>query len=229
MNVFALRSLLPVALVLSLAGCTTLPGVRQPAPPSPKEATQLAVLASPAEVHEKARACQELAAVAGPASVAPLAALLNDEKLSSYARSGLESIRDASAGEALRQALPRLEGRQLAGAVNSLGVRREQAAVSDLRMLAFDPKRGAATEAVAALGLIGTPDAAKVLQDVLARGPAELRVPATHAALVAAELLAKEGNASAAKTLLDAAAKAVPAGDLATVVRNRKAALTARR
>ncbi|MDO8541417.1 MAG: HEAT repeat domain-containing protein [Opitutaceae bacterium] len=217
----AFRSLLPALLVISLAGCVTSP--------NPKEAPQLAVLSSSTDLHEKARACQELGVFGGRAAVPALAALLNEEHLSDYARSGLEAIRDPAAGAALRQALPRLEGRHLAGAVNSLGVRREKAAVSDLRMLALDNKRGVAAEAVASLGMIGTADAARVLQQVLASGPAELRLPAAHASIIAAEHLAKVGNPAAARTLLDAVVRAVPSGPVATVAQNQTAALRARR
>lgn len=217
----AIRLLLPALLAISITG--RLIAAEKP------EAAALAVLASSADLHEKARACQELGFYGGPAAVSALAALLDKEHLSDYARSGLEGIRDPAAGAALRQALPKLEGRHLAGAVNSLGVRREKAAVSDLRMLALDGKRGAAAEAVASLGMIGTTEAAKVLQQVLASGPAELKTPAAHAALVAAEWLAKEGNAAAARTLLEAVAKAVPTGPVASAAKSQTAALAKKR
>jgi HEAT repeat protein len=192
------------------------------------EAAALAVLASDAGLHEKARACQELAVYGGPAAVPALAALLNQEHLADYARSGLEGIRDPAAGAALRKALPGLEGRLLAGVVNSLGVRREIAAVPDLQRLALDPKRGVAAEALASLGMIGNVEAAKTLQKVLADGPADLRMPAAHASLVAAERLAKEGNTAAARSLLDRVARAVPSGHVATVAKNQAASLRAR-
>ena len=118
-----IRSLLPALLALSLTGSV-------PAAELPSEQSMLDVLASGADIHEKARACQELAVVGGPKSVPALAALLDQEHLAAYARSGLESIKDHSAGEALRKALPTLKGRLLAGAVNSLGVRRDTAAAS---------------------------------------------------------------------------------------------------
>ena len=60
------RSLLAAVTLGSLAGCATAPRVVAPSPP---EAKALAVLASSTDLHEKARACQELAVVAGPASV----------------------------------------------------------------------------------------------------------------------------------------------------------------
>jgi HEAT repeat protein len=215
-----IRSLLPTLLVVALAvpvqGAAT------------SESAALVVLASDAGLQEKARACQELGDFGGPKSVAPLAALLNTEHLADYARSGLEGIKDPSAGRALRKALPTLEGRFLAGAVNSLGVRREIAAVPELQKLALDPKRGVAEEAVASLGLIANRDAAKTLQQVLASGPAELRVPAAHAALVAATQLAKDGQVAGARELLDSIVKALPPGQLATVAQNQIAALKAK-
>jgi HEAT repeat protein len=219
MKVF--RSLLPALLVVSSIGPLT-------AAENP-EAAALAVLASSTDLHEKARACQELGVFGGPKSVSALAALLNEEHLSDYARSGLEGIREPAAGEALRKALRTLEGRHLAGVVNSLGVRREKAAVPDLKALALDNKRGAAAEAVASLGMIGTADAAKVLQQVLTSGPADLKTAAAHAALIAAEHLAKEKNPSAARGLLDAVARAKPSEHLATVAQNQATALRVRR
>ena len=215
MNAF--RSLVPVLLVVLLAGCATAP--------RPQETAALAVLASGADVHEKARACQELGHYGGPASVPALAALLNHETLADYARSGLEGIHASSAGAALRNALGSLNGRPLAGVVNSLGVRREVAAVPELQKLALDSKRGVATEALAALGMIGNAEAAKTLQQVVTGGPADLRVPAAHAALVAAAQLANDGNAGAARGLLDQVVRAKPSGVLVAAAQSQAAAL----
>lgn len=219
MNV--IRSLLPVVVVSVLAGCATAPT----SPPSPVETAALAVLASDAGLREKARACQELGDFGGPASVPALAALLGKEHLADYARSGLEGIKDPSAGEALRAALPTLEGRYLAGAVNSLGVRRDTAAVPALQKLALDPKRGAAEAAIASLGMIATPAAAKTLQTILVSGPAALRVPAAHAALVAAEQLVRDGNTTAARAVLNAVVQALPPGHVATAANDKSVAL----
>ncbi|MBL9209797.1 MAG: hypothetical protein JNL92_04975 [Opitutaceae bacterium] len=218
-----LRSLIAAALLLALAGCTTAP--TQSSAPHPKAAAQLAVLASDAALQEKARACQELGNYGGRESVPALAALLSHEYLADYARSGLEGIQDPSAGQALRDALNQLNGRNLAGAVNSLGVRREVAAVPDLQKLALDAKRGVAPEALASLGLIGTPAAAKTLQQVLAEGPATLRVPAAHAALVSAVQLAKDGHVAAARSLLESVVRGAPPGHVAAAAQAQMAAL----
>lgn len=222
----SLRSLISAALVLALAGCTTLP--QQSTAPQPKAAAHLAVLASDAGLQEKARACQELGNYGGPESVPALAALLNHEQLADYARSGLEGIQDPSAGKALREALGQLNGRNLAGVVNSLGVRREAAAVPDLQKLALDSKRGVAPEALAALGMIATPEAAKTFQAVVADGPADLRVSAAHAALTAAEQLAKDGNVAVARGLLESIVRSAPPGHVATVAQNQVVALRAK-
>lgn len=209
------------ALVGLLAGCLSAPTAR--------EAKPLAVIRSDASLHDKAHACQELAVVGGRASVPALAALLQDERLADYARSGLEAIPHRSAGQALRRALPTLEGRRLAGVVNSLGVRRDSDAVVELRQLALEPTRGVAGEALAALGLIGTPKAADALRHVLAQGRVELRPAAADAALEAAARLAREGNPHAARDLLETVSRVLPPGHLATAAQTQAAALPAPR
>jgi HEAT repeat protein len=216
----AIRSLIPALLVLALAGCATTPQ-------NPTATAALTVLASGAGVHEKARACQELGVFGGPEAVSALAALLDQEPLADYARSGLEGIQDPAAGVALRRALAGLSGRQLAGVVNSLGVRREIAAVPDLQRLALDAKSGVASEALASLGMIGTGEAAKTLQKVLTDGPADQRIPAAHASLTAAAQLAKDGNLVAARVLLECVVRTLPPGFLATVAQRQSAALSA--
>lgn len=215
-----IRSLLPALLIVSLTGSAAAAVSSEP--------EALAVLASSAGLQEKARACQQLGDVGGPKSVPVLAALLNQQYLADYARNGLEGIKDPSAGVALRKALPTLEGRFLSGVVNSLGVRRDTAAVSELQKLALDPKRGVAEEALASLGLIANRDATKTLQKVLTSGSAELRVPAAHALLLAAEQLKKDGKAADAREVLDAVVKAQPPGQLATVAQEQIAVLKAK-
>ena len=62
------------------------------------------VLQSNAALYDKARACQQLGEFGTREAVPALAALLGDEHLCAYARSGLEEIPDPSAAEALRNA-----------------------------------------------------------------------------------------------------------------------------
>lgn len=165
------------------------------------EGAALAVLASDADVEKKVLACQQLAIKGGPKSVPAFAALLGDEKLADYARTGLETIQDPAAGEALRKALTQLKGRLLIGAVTSLGARRDVGAVPDLQRLIADPKSGAAEPAMAALGEIASEDALGTISKSLSEGPAELRLPAAHAALVAMAKLAKDGKRDAVEKI----------------------------
>ncbi len=194
------RSLLSGLLGLSITGA----GIAAEA----DEQAALKVLASEAGLHEKARACQKLMVTGGPDAVPAMAALLSHEHLSDYARWALEAIEDPAAGEALRSALPKLKGRQLIGVVNSLGVRRDAKAATQLIALVRAPDRGAAEPALAALGLIASPEALKTIHAVLANGPDPLRVPAAHAALAAADHLAGQGDRAAAKKLRAAVAGA---------------------
>ncbi|MCH7226322.1 hypothetical protein [Haloferula sp. A504] len=182
------------------------------------EESQLAILKSDAPPHEKAVACHKLVYVAGPKSVAPLAAMLNDEILSDYARSGLEAIEDASASQALIDALPKLKGRLLAGAVNSLGVRREGKAVGVL--LTFSEKFTSGDDlavgdaAVSSLGMIASEPAVVVLKSLISRSFDSHRTAVGHASLMAVERLRSDGKAADAEELLDFLADAFPDGPI---------------
>lgn len=193
--------------------------------PDPKAA--LAVLAADAGVHDKAVACQQLAITGGPEAVPALAGLLGHEQLSDYARSALERIEDPAAGAALRDALPQLKGRLLAGAIASLGVRRDTAAVPALLDAVRDPGRGVAGPALAALGEVGSEEAAVALRAAITDGPAEWRVPAAHAALTAAEQLARDGNREAALALSDGVSAAALPEHLRAAARNQATGLRA--
>lgn len=208
------RFLVP-ALLLSLAGCVTAP--------NPRESAALAVLKSDAGLREKAVACQQLADFAGPAAVPALASFLAHEELGDYARSGLESMSDPAAGSALLGALETLQGRQLDGVINSLGVRREKAAVPALRRIVTKPGHRAAKGALGALGLIADPAAAEVLGEMLRNGDRELRETAAHAALVAAERLTAAGQGAEAVKLLETALQAFPAGPAAEAAKRQLA------
>ena len=207
--------LLRPCFLLALAGCVTAP--------DPRESTALAVLKSEAGLREKALACQQLADFAGPAAVPALASLLAHEQLGDYARSGLESMSDPAAGAALLGALETLQGRPLAGVINSLGVRREKAAVPALRRIAAKPGHSAAAEAVGALGLIADPAAAQILGEILRTSDQALRETAAHASLMAAERLTAEGQGAEAAKLLAASLQAVPTGPSAEAARRQLA------
>lgn len=168
----------------------------------------IAVLQSNAGFYEKARACQQLGEIGTKEAVPALAALLPDEHLSAYARSGLEGTPDPSAAEALRAAVPALKGSRLAGVINSLGVLRDAKSVGTLSNLANDPSSGVAKEALLALGRISNAESIGVIREVLAKGPEASRPDAAAACLLAAERQLKDGNARTAAAIYDEARKA---------------------
>ena len=146
----------------------------------------IAILQSEAPLQQKARACQLLARVGGRESVPALAALLGDEQLGDYARFALQPIEDPAVDQVLREALGKLNGRQLAGVVNTIGVRRDAKAVPALQELVHDAGKGVVPEALMSLGMIAKPEAVELLREILASGPKPLRAAAADAALTCA-------------------------------------------
>jgi HEAT repeat protein len=194
------------AFALVLTGCLGLAlATPSRAASGPAEVNRLiAVLQqTDASLHDKARACQQLGEIGTREAVSALAALLNDEALAAYARSGLEGIPDPEAAAVLRSALTTLTGNRLIGVVNSLGVIRDANAVRALSKLAGDPASGAAKEALLALGRISNSEAIRIVQLALSAGPEALRPDAAAACLIAAEFQLAGGNSRTAVTLYD--------------------------
>ena len=103
----------------------------------------------------------------GSADAVPaLAELLTNSELSQMGRYALERIPDAAASAALREALPKAEGVLKVGVINSLGVRRDADSTPLLVALLDNSDQQIAAAAIAALGAIGSADAAKALSDV---------------------------------------------------------------
>ncbi|HUU10861.1 MAG TPA: HEAT repeat domain-containing protein, partial [Phycisphaerae bacterium] len=153
---------------MCLVGVAASLALGAPSSATEQEAKLIAVLKSDAPQKEKADACRELGHVGTKKAVAPLAALLGDEKLAHMARYGLEPNPDPSAGVALRDALGKLKGRLLVGVIGSLGVRHDTKAVGPLTPLLQNADDDVAQAAARALGTIGTPPAVKALLDALA-------------------------------------------------------------
>ncbi len=174
-----------VAFLLVLAPAAS--SAQTPAAKAEEAAKLAAVLKSDAGLYEKAKACQKLAVIGGKEAVAALAALLSDEKLAHYARFGLEPNPDPGAGEALREAMGKLQGKLLVGVINSIGVRRDAGALPDLKKLLESQDRDVAAAAAAAVGRIATPEAARALREALASAPEPLRVGLAEAMLACAD------------------------------------------
>jgi HEAT repeat protein len=190
-------------LTMTVAGLL-LAGANAADSPADRTVKLIAVLQSNAPLFDKARACQQLGEFGDREAVPVLAALLGDEHLSAYARSGLEGIPDPSASEAMRVAAGTLKGLSLSGVINSLGVLRDAKAVPLLSKLAGDPASGAATEAMLALGRISTDESIALLRQALVRGPETNRVDAAAACFLAAEKQLADGHSDTAVSLYDA-------------------------
>ena len=167
------------------------------------QAALLAILkepgTAPADVFKKGIACKRLAVIGTKDAVPALAALLNDERVSDYARDALESIPDPAADETLRAALPKLKGLVLVGAINSLARRRDARAVDPLARLIHDADPAVARAAATGLGAIGIPTAAKALQDALGKTRGAIRAQVANGLLLCADrMMATDRKAAVA-------------------------------
>jgi len=163
-----------------------------------------AVLSSNAPQKEKADACRELARIGTAEAVAPLAALLPDEKLSHMARYALETIPSPEVDKAFRSALTSLHGRQLVGVIGSVGVRRDQKAVKELGILLKDADPDVAQTAARSLGRIGNSGAANAIQAALPGAAPANQLAFCEGLFRCAEALAQNGHRRQATAIYDA-------------------------
>ena len=198
-----------VVLAASILGTVFGQGPAGDRPGGQREQKLIGVLKS-GTAAEQAMACKELAIYGTKDAVASLAPLLADERLASWARIALEAIPDPACDAALRDAAGRLRGRLLIGVINSLGVRRDVDAAGILAGKLRDADAEVAAAAAAALGRIGTQQAATVLgQAGLSSG--RDRAAAAHGC-IPAQRFQDEGKSAEAMSLYDAVREAdVPA------------------
>jgi HEAT repeat protein len=189
-------------LKLGLAFLATL-AIAAAATADVKQQKFIEVLRSAAPAAEKAIACKQLAIHGSAEAVPPLAALLPDKELSSWARIALEAIPDPAADAALRAALDKVQGRLLVGAINSIGVRRDAKAVEPLIGRLKDADADVAAAAAAALGRIGGKKAAEALVQSLHSAPPAVRSSAAAACIALANKLLTQGKADTATRLFD--------------------------
>lgn len=173
-----------------------------------KEQQLLGVLKSDAKPAEKAITCKFLAIYGTKDAVPALAALLPDKELSSWARIALESIPDAAADAALRQALGKTEGRLLIGIINSIAYRHDANAIDALIPILNNADTEVACAAAVALGKIGGDKPAEVLKNSLSSGPAAIRSAVAEGCILCAERALAASNRDQAIALYDAVRKA---------------------
>jgi len=168
-----------------------------------QERKLIAILQSDAPPQEKAIPCKQLVLCGTKAAVPALAALLADEKLASWSRVALEAIPDPAVEDALRAAVPKLQGRLLVGVLNSIGVRRDAQAVALLVPKLQDPDAEVAAAAAVALGHIGGTPAANALAEFLPGSPAAVRSAVAEGCILCAARFYTQGDNAAAIKLYD--------------------------
>lgn len=173
---------------------------QNPPPPPPSESTLLEVLRSDAPLQRKADTCRQLGMVGTRAAVPALAGLLNDDSLEHWARYALEQIPDPAAAQAIRDAVPKLKGRHLAGALMSVGVCSSKDPShpldGDAPMLARflrDQDGDVASAAAYALAKIGTVKASKAIEQALPHASVSMKPVLWDAALRCAGTLSRNG------------------------------------
>ncbi|MBN2314738.1 MAG: HEAT repeat domain-containing protein, partial [Sedimentisphaerales bacterium] len=169
-----------------------------------KEGDLIAILQSNAPQAEKAITCKQLAIYGSEEAVPVLAPLLADKELASWARIALEAIPGPAADMALRNALSRLEGRLLIGAINSIAVRRDVQSVDPLIRKLDNSNADVASAAAVALGHIGGEQAAKALASSLADSPAGVRSAVAEGCVLCAEWFLAHDRPEDAVKLYDA-------------------------
>ena len=163
----------------------------------------IAVLKSDAPKAEKAITCKRLAVFGSKNAVPALAELLPDKELTSWARIALEAIPGAEADAALRNAIDKVEGRVLVGVINSIGVRRDAAAVDGLAGRLKDADAQVASAAAVALGHIGNAAATGTLEESLAGAPDGVRSAVAQGLVLCAERALADGKKEEAVKLYD--------------------------
>ena len=199
------KSKMNYTLIIALLLACAMQSFGQTVVPATKQQVDklIAVLKSDAPHKEKADACRLLALVGTKDAVAPLAALLGDEKLSHMARYGLEPIPDPAVDEALRDALGKLKGWPLVGVIGSIGVRRDTKAVRPLAKMLRSPDDQVAQAAARALGKIGNRPAARALQRALPNVSAANKLAFCEGLFRCAEALVAQGRPDQAIEIYD--------------------------
>lgn len=176
----------------------TILGATSPGAPDQQEL--IGTLRSDAQPAEKAIACKRLAIYGNGDAVPALAPLLANEQLASWARIALESIPDPVAGVALREAVGKLDGKLLVGAINSIGFRRDAESSAVLASRLGDADAEVAAAAAVALGRIGGQAVAARLTPLLGN----LRPAAAEGCILCAERMLADGQKAEAVKLYDA-------------------------
>jgi HEAT repeat protein len=119
------------------------------------------------------------------------------------ARYALETIRDPSVDDALRDALGKVQGQPRLGVIGSLGARRDIKAVDALAGLLKGTDADAAQAAARALGCIGAPAAAQALESALPEASSRNQLAICEGLFRCAEALKADGQGASSQAIYD--------------------------
>ena len=162
-------------------------------------------------VFQKAIACKKLAFVGGKDAIAADGGAAERIRNSPAMRaSGWSPIPIPSVDDALRAALPKLNGRLKIGVITSIGVRKDAKALDALTKLIDDSDPEVAGAAAASVGMIGGMQAARALQAALGRTRPPVFPVVARACLLCAESLMASNNARALELYSQLSADTMP-------------------
>lgn len=186
-----------IAIAISTAICAEVSSKKD------EQRELLKIIQTSTNLHQRVVACKRLAVIGDEEAIPVLAKLLDDPRMHHMARFALEPNPSPEVDKAFRSALDRLQGNLLIGVINSIGVRRDAGATSQLIKLLNSNDPEVAGAAGAALGRIGTPDAAKALRKAISSAQGKLREDLASSAILCGERLYTGGKGSEAIQLLD--------------------------
>ncbi len=119
---------------------------------------------SPEDIHNKNVACKRLAVYGTPKAIPALVAMLSNDKLNFNARFALEAMPFEEVDAALLDAATKLDGMNLVGVVDTIGVRGKAGSVDTIKKILAESKDQRVKKAAfIALAAIGSPDAEAAL------------------------------------------------------------------
>lgn len=153
------------------------------------EADLVRALGGNSTYEAKRFACAQLAIIGAEASVTATSALFKTNDTVGIACLALATNPSPQAGKALRNALGKLKGPYLVQVINTLGTRRDTAAIRRLRELSTDADAAVAGAAYLALGKIASPAALTALAEARKQSDPAVASDVAAGSFIAAEHL----------------------------------------
>jgi HEAT repeat protein len=155
------------------------------------------------QLHTASEAIRQLTQLGTAAAVPELKKLLDIEQLNTVVRTALTNIPHNAGISALRESLAVLQGKNLAGVVESLGSVRDENSVNAIINLTGSADPIVVKSAILSLGKIATSESVDALLKILADTNSKYRADAADAALLAAEQILAINQKTAALKIFE--------------------------